>query len=253
MGSDNTQASKISTTKPGNPAQWILERDDGSIMTVVSATDSDPYRQIRLALEGEARWRAISSLENRDSHSPIRVEFRVTPVTVMRPITPPVTPEQIGPDKPLEKAPSGQLVLRDEDFVLFDVRNLGQHDAWITIIDLANDATLRTLFPVASCSSKNGIPHDSNWHRMYCSLARVQNPSNRVELYKLIATSEYIDLTPLVDLNAAKGAPLTSGKLSPLAELLRAATLGQKSAGTNAVNPDYWFTATIPFLVQPHK
>jgi hypothetical protein len=254
VGSNDPWNVRIHVAGGAGPPRWILERDDGSTMTVVSSTDSDLYRQIRVALENEARWRAISSLENKDNHSPIRVEFRVTPVTVTGPTNPPIKREQIAGDKPLERAPSGQIVLRNDDFVLFDVRNLGRQDAWITIIDLANDGTLRNIFPVAGCSSKNAIPADSNWHRVqWCSLARVQNPSDRIELYKLIATSEYIDLSQLVDLNSAKGAPLTSGKLSPLAELLRAATLGQKSAGTNAVNPDYWFTATIPFLVQPHK
>ena len=69
----------------------------------------------------------------------------------------------------------------------------------------------------------------------------------------MIATNEYIDLSSLADLNTAKGMPIAKSKLSPLAELLRAATLGQRSAKNDAVNPSYWYTDTIPFLVGPKK
>lgn len=248
---DATAISKSATLPPD--IKWLVEREDGSRM---AALPEDPhlYAAIRNALEMEARWRAIKSLTNRDEQSPVKVKLRVVPVDVKAKGDEKVAKaEQIGDDKPLERNASGQIVLRDQGHVLFEVRNTGSVKAWITILDLSNDGKIHPIFPPIK-SSKNDIPPNGQWIRLpWWSVAKISNPSDRIEIFKVIATNEYIDLSSLVDLNKAKGAVTTQSKLSPLAELLRAATLGQKSAKNNAVNPSFWYTDTVPFVVGPRK
>lgn len=246
-----TAISKSATLPPD--IKWLVEREDGSPMAALPE-DAHLYAAIRKALEMEARWRAIKGLANKDEQSPVKVQLRVVPVEVKVKEDEKISKaEQIGNDKPLERNESGQIVLRDQEYVLFEVRNMGSREAWITIIDLSNDGKINPIFPPIK-SSKNAIKADGKWVRLpWDSVAKISNPSDRIEVFKVIATNEYIDLSSLVDLNAAKGAPITQGKLSPLAELLRAATLGQKSAENSAVNPSYWYTDTVSFIVGPKK
>ena len=207
--------------------KWLVEREDGSRMAALPE-DAHLYAAIRKALETEARWRTIKSLTNRDEQSPVKVQLRVVPVDVKVKGDEKISKaEQIGSDRPLERNASGQIVLRDQGHVLFEVCNTGSAKAWITVLDLSNDGTIHPIFPPVK-SSKNDIPPDGKWVRLpWWSVAKISNPSDRVEIFKVIATSEYIDLSSLVDLNTAKGAPTTQGKLSPLAECCGPGMLGR--------------------------
>jgi hypothetical protein len=227
--------------------QWLIERDDGSLMAALQQ-DDQLYSQIRSALETEARWRGIKSLTNRDEQSPVKVSMRIIPVEVTGAIGQKVRPDQIGKDKVLEHDSTGQIVVREGTYVRFEVQNAGSSPAWITILDLANSGKIYPLFPI-QCENK-AIPPGTGWKPLpLCAVAKISNPSARLEILKLIATTDQVELTSFVDIDAAKGAPIVRGPLSPLAELLRAATLGQKSAGNEAMNPAFWYTDTVSFTV----
>ncbi len=234
-----------------NPSiRWLVEREDGSTMAAL-AEDEQLYASVRHALEAEARWRAIKNLTSRAEQSPVKVSLRLIPVQVKTTVGGAVQADQIGNDLPQEVNSAGQLVLRDQGYVQFEVRNSGSAAAWVTILDLSNSGKIHPIFPVA-CENRP-IPPNATCRLPWCAIAQTSNPSDRVELFKLIATTDPVDLSSLADLDSAKGAPLTQGRLSPLAELLRAATLGQKSSGNEAVNPAFWYTDTVPFIVGPKQ
>jgi hypothetical protein len=244
---DELPSANVIGLNPGK--QWVVEREDGSKMAALPE-DEKLYPSIRHALEAEGRWRAIKNLTNLDAQSPIKVSLRLVPIELKTPLADTViNSDQIGNDLPQETNAAGQIVLRDRGFVQFEVRNSGSAPAWVTVMDLSNSGKIHPIYPVA-CEDKS-IPPNGHWIRLpWCAVAKVSNPSDRVELFKLIATTDPVDLSALTDLDSAKGAPMTQGKLSPLAELFRAATLGQKSAGNEAVNPTSWYTDTIPFIVE---
>jgi hypothetical protein len=246
----NAADDKRSSLSPS--IRWLVEREDGSTMAAL-AEDEKLYTSIRHALEAEARWRAIKNLTSRGEQSPVKVSLRLVPVQVNTTVGgAEIQPNQIGSDLPREVDSAGQLVLRDQGYVQFEVLNSGSAPAWVTILDLSNSGKIHPIYPVA-CENRP-IPPNATWTRLpWCAIAQTSNPSDRVELFKLIATTDPVDLSSLADPDAAKGAPLTQGRLSPLAELLRAATLGQKSSGNEAVNPKFWYTDTIPFIVGPKQ
>jgi hypothetical protein len=240
--------------------KWIIEREDGSVMASLD-DDGKLYVSIRNALEAEARWRAIKNLSNRDEHSPVKAALHLIPVEVEANADGSVTrPGQIGKDLPLEMNSAGQIVLRDGQFVQFEVSNLGSKSAWVTILDLSNSGKIHPIYPLLQAVRLNlavpceykPIPIGATWTRLpWCAVAKISNPSDRIELFKLTATTDPVDLSSLTDVNTAKGAPAIQGRFSPLAELFRAATLGQKSAGNEAVDPTSWYTDTVPFVVGP--
>jgi hypothetical protein len=231
--------------------KWVVERDDGSVMAKLEQ-DDQLYSQMRSALEGEARWRAIKSLTNRDERSPVKVSLQIIPIEVIGSPLGQLRPDQIGKDRVLEHDSSGQIILRDGTYVRFAVENTGTSPAWVTILNLSNSGKVHPVFPV-NCENK-AVPGQSGWKPLPpCAVAKISNPSNRLDNLKLIATTEYVDLTSFLDEDAAKGAPSIKGPLSSLAELLRAATLGQRAAGNEAVNPTSWYTDSISFIVAPHE
>lgn len=228
--------------------RWIVEREDGSLMAALPE-DDQLYPAVRQALEAEARWRAVKNLTNTDQQSPIQVSLKLIPVQVTK--NPSGTVIQAD-DLALESNAQGQIALRDKGYVQFAVRNTGSKPAWVNVLDLANSGKIHPIFPVA-CENR-AIVANGTWTRLpLCAIAQVSNPSERVEIFKLIATTDPVDLSGLADPDVAKGLPLTKGRFSPLEELLRAATLGQKSPGNEAVNPAYWSTDSVSFVVVPQQ
>jgi hypothetical protein len=228
---------------------WIVERDDGSMARSLIAGPA-LFGNLRELIEREARWRTLLNLTNRNGRSPVRIQFRPVPVTVLSSSGRVSRPEEIGADKPIHYDSRGQLALADGDFLIFEVRNNGTRYAWVTLLDLGNDGSVNGLFPTDACSSKNRIAPGKGWVRLpWCSVARVSNPSPRAEFYKAISTNEYVNLSRLFDSHTARGAPKDQGKLSSLAELIQAATLGEKGTENAAVNPEYWYTDVVPIVI----
>ncbi len=230
-----------------NGAKILLERSDGAKLLELE-TGENLAQNIRLALEREIRFRTIRSLEN--SSLELKIEIRVVPVEVEKNERGGVT--KIIADKEFKRDENGKFQLSENDFVTIEIRNTGQQDAWITILNLKNDGKISPMFPHPRVSKfDNKIVADGKWKRLPMPFVYRITPPFGNEIYKVIATLEPTDFSPLLDFNLASGndVRVRDATKSPLGKILRSATLARRS-DTDHAPPPNWATAEISFEVK---
>lgn len=225
----------------------ILERADGAKLLELE-NNENLARNIRLALEREARFRTIQTLEN--SSPDLKIELRAVPVEVEKNQLGAVT--KILTNKQLERNSDGKFTFSENDFVALEVRNTGNQDAWVTILDLTADGKISPMFPHPRVAMPdNKILADSKWKRLPLPFVFRITPPFGSEIYKVIATAEPTDFSPLLDEQIVRGGDerVRKATQSPLGKILRSATLVQRSE-IGSAEPPNWATAEVRFEVK---
>ena len=240
----------------GGPDSIVLQRRDGSVLATVAAGEAQ-LRKIRDALEGEARWRFVNALENKNPSSQIQIELRVIPIKV--------EPDgdsgfKWAGDKEIRTADGGQLELTEGDHVNIELKNSGTKDAYVTVLDLQSNGVIGPIWPgpqTGSQREENRIPADNQWHRIPKDeyIFEIEKPYG-TEIYKAIATAEPADFSPLLDSKflSRTDTPPAQQKLAqtPLGQLLMSIAKGKRSAHAS-VNPADWASAVEIFVVKERK
>jgi len=229
----------------------VLERRDGTVILEV-ASDKRFNRQLRHALEGEARWRFVNALENHALNSQVQIELRIVPVEVERNARGRVR-KVIG-DKKLRRTEGGQIVLPEGEVVMIELKNTGDVDAYVTVLDLQSDGTIGPLWPHPDIKNKeNKILADGNWIRIRRPFFFELGQPYGTEMFKAIATSEPADFSPVLHRGTLeRGGDNLPVARSPLGQLLKAATLAQR-ASLAGVDPSDWATSSVTFEVRKRR
>lgn len=240
--------------------QWIVERSSGSVI-VTLAVGGTPAA-LREALLGEWRWRFLTRLQNDNPRSLVKMEIRLVPVDVETDNTGRVT-KVTGDRQPTAAPDANDHVFHDGDFVMLELRNPADADAYVTVLDLSADGTINPVFPHPDAPGvfDNKIPPDNQWHRIVGTadnpfVLRLGAPFGN-ELFKAIATRDNADFSSLVTVSgsAQRGDVLAQlpPEFNPLGELLLAGISGkQRGSSFAGVPPSNWATADFSFVVQPH-
>jgi hypothetical protein len=230
----------------------LLGRPDGSIIAYASA-GPDMAEHVRTALEAEARWKVVKSLENTDPR--VSIELRVVPVEVRLNESGYVT--EVLRDKPggVRLTSGGNIVLEEGDYIMLEVRNVGTEPAYVTVLDLRPDGKIGPLWPHPREPGDNYVPNDGRWQRVKEPFVfRIELPPG-LENFKAIATREPTDFSPLLDPDLAVRGPDQESERgrnaarSPLGRILQSAQQG-KRAGLNMEPPMAWATASVTFTVR---
>ncbi len=250
---------RIRHTVP-NSRELIIEREDGYILTSFPGGVKN-IRDIRTILEREARWRGIKKLNNRDRNSAIQIDLRIVPVLVKLNKSGKVNNlDAVIDDKELKRE-DGYITFTEQsnkpnsegERVMIELRNNGNIDAYVTVLDMIPDkkgGKVQLLWPTDR-DKKIRIKPNNQWIRIrgrheYPAIWQLERTPNGAEIFKAIATAEPVDYDSIVDKGTTKG---FNRNLSPLAELIRAANIGQK-ASRSSVPPSDWSTASIQFYVK---
>lgn len=224
----------------------LLQRADGSKLAEIK-DDADLTKNVRLALEHEVRFRTVRELEN--SSPDLKIEMRVVPVEVETNQRGEVT--KIVKDKEVSKTSDGQLQITEGDFVQIEVRNTGNVDGYVTILDLTPDGKIGPMFPHPRIQAPdNKIISDGQWKRIPLPFVFRITPPYGTEIFKAIATRDYTDFSPLLDARTVRGDNdrVKKAVQTPLGKILRSATLTQRSE-LGGAPPPTWATATVSFNV----
>jgi hypothetical protein len=118
---------------------------------------------------------------------------------------------------------------------------------------LRSDGLIAPLFPHPSIRSyDNKIPVGEKWQRIPLPfIFHIEKPYG-AEVFKVIATRDKSDFSLLLDAETFARSSETEAMRSPLGQLLKAATTGQR-ATLAAIAPDGWATASVKFVVVPRK
>ncbi|MDQ2800896.1 MAG: caspase family protein, partial [Armatimonadota bacterium] len=222
----------------------FLTREDGGAQIAKIALGPDQSTQINDVLKREAQWRFVQALNNSAPNSPLKIELRVVPAKVSG-------NEQDGytflGDKPLSRGP---LALQETELATIEVRNLGNVDAYVSVLDIQSDGSVHRLWPDPDATvGANLIPsgHPDHWQKLW--LADPSQPfltnfagSEGAESFKAIATREKVDFKALTTTREAK---------SPLEQILLGALTGTRARA--AASPTLWYTSTVAFNVTPEQ
>jgi len=220
---------------------WDLISEDGGAVIGHAVAGNRMADQISDALRRQAKYRFARSLNNDSAMSPVRIEMRLVPAVVSG-------DDNMGVTWKSDKDPSAPGdTLRDGDYVTIEVRNVGNEDAYVSVLDLQSDATVAQLWPDPEHPiTDNLIPHGNpnKWYKLWVDSPSTPWPFQLgkpygAEIFKAIATREHVDFQML----RGKSTPAT-----PLDELLKAAVAGTRAHA--AVRPSAWATATVAFDVE---
>ena len=248
-----------------DPKTILVERLNGTLVRSIPDGPRAPDL-VREALEGEARRKLLTEIDNQPAAPEIRAEFRLVPVEVE-------TDErgfvkQVLGDKPAAAAAGGaQVELPLGAHVALEVRNVGLFPAYVTILNLRADGTIGPVWPHPSVPTSNlltieasqqNAPQKRAWFRPKLPgglpyVFVITEPLGQ-EMYKAIATREPADFSPLIDASTlqTRGAPAGGARgareaQTPLGRLLMSATLGTRTRGqaSFAAPAEDWATHTV--------
>ncbi len=239
---------------------YVLTRKSGSVLAKIELQN---LASLRETLLGEWRWRFLTKLRNDNPRSAVKMELRLVPVNAETDDAGRVT--KVISDRTDIKAGDGnRLAFRDGDFVMLELRNTGDTEAYATIIDLSPDGGINPIFPHPDAPGifDNKIPAGKAWHRIRGTpdnpfVLRIGEPFGS-EVFKVIATKEPADFRPLLSASsvAKRGAAdllsTVSANNNPLGQLLLSGVTGaQRGVGYAGVPPTNWATSDVLFEVQP--
>lgn len=219
---------------------------------------SDFAAQIDLLLRAEWRWRALMNLRTEDRAA--HVKLRIVPVQC--PVNPALT-GQILPER-ADVSKTEPLRLRAGDCFQLELYNPTYNDLWPTVLQLAADGSIESSFPHPQRLGAEPIPPGKTVRIPMPYIYRVELAPNRNEersTFKVIATTEPIDLSPLIQSAYQMGqAPTerrdharsalelnlesTSPTLGPLVRLLTDTAMGEQRGGAGPLLLDAWGVTT---------
>jgi len=249
----------------------VLERKDGSILAMV-AEGEDLSRKLKEALERENRFRVIKGL--RDNEDPrLKVGLRLVPTDVEFNAAGQIV--KATPKGEAPRDPGGRPEFKVGDHFMLEVENRGDLDVYVTILDLRPDGKIGPGFPQdVSGTPDNLIRRERRVLIPLPYVFRVTEPLGE-ESFRVIATLEPTDFTPLIDeelikrarggsrggddvarlLNelgrgsTARGGLVNNAARSPLGRILLASTIGTRSS-LAASAPPSWATSSFTFVVK---
>ena len=237
--------------------EWTLFRAaDGALVRRIPVGPA-AGAAVREAVEGEARWRFVKDLDNRDPNSLIGVKIRIIPVEVE-----PVSAEDKDPtrvrwvrdlDPAAIRTDGGQYVLKIGQYIRVELLNTGENPVYVTLLDLDAEGRINALWPALK-TDNNKLPVSREWQK----LSRRGRPApilvtkpTGTEIFKAIATLDQTDFSSLVSKAGDRGLETREAR-SPLGRLLRSAALGRSTRSTSTTedpDPANWATATFVFTV----
>lgn len=255
---------KNAMAKPGFKG-YVLERRDGSIIRTIEDGPA-AVASIREALDGEARWLLVKSLN--DTANPAlanKVQLSLVQVDVdfdedageligmSEAKTPPTerggkrelrafatdTVAAAGGDEKRYRPGSG-------DWVTLEIKNTGDQPVWVTVLNLRSDGRIGPAFPLDNAD--NEIAPGKTLRLDYAF--RITAPYGE-ESFTAIVTTKATDFTPLIhpDLRT-RGPESERGKTaseSPLGKMLRMA--GEGKRGDPTAPPAAWATTSVMYVV----
>lgn len=235
----------------------VAERQDGTTVAVVPQ-DADAARNLGAALSSEWKWQYVNKMENTDAESGIKLQMRLVPITVVGGV-PGRKPgiwkgNYTVQPKPLPKDGT-RLTLREGDNYIIQVRNTGYKDAYVTVLDLANDGTVSCWYPNKSDRVREPVKGEGDqatWHTLPARyMLRSQAPFG-TEVFKAIGTDTPADFSSLVDdaqNGTQRGGEDNPTSHTPLGRLLLDRLKGQR--GGAAIEPSDWGTASATLENKP--
>jgi hypothetical protein len=230
----------------GAEGSVLVERQDGSVVDTLIAGPS-LAEDLRLCVEGEARWRFLNALRSEDPGASVRIELRVAGVEPLRDAAGRIT--GIAGESPLPRDDTGLLLVPAGRHVVLELRNAGFEAAYVTVLDLRPDGKVGPLWPYPGLRVQdNKVPPDGEWHRIgYPFIFRIDDPGHH-EVFKAIATAQPADFSPLLDRRVLAERADAPARNSPLGRMLAALTLGERCDAT-AVPMGDWATSEVRFRV----
>ncbi|HEY0173821.1 MAG TPA: caspase family protein [Pyrinomonadaceae bacterium] len=256
---------------PAGFAGVVLERKDGSTLAAV-AEGENLSRQVKEALERENRFRVIKGLgESEDPR--LKVGLRLVPADVEFNAARQVV--KVTSRGEAAREAGGRPEFKVGDYFMLEVENRGDLDVYVTILDLRPDGKIGPGFPQdVSGTPDNLIRRGSKVLIPLPYVFRVTEPLGE-ESFRLIATLEPTDFTPLIDEElisraragsrgdgvvarlldelgrgrTARGGPVNNAAQSPLGRILLASAVGTRS-NLAASAPPSWATSSFTFVVK---
>lgn len=235
----------------------VLQREDGSVIASLAGGAGQSER-IKNKLAGESRWRFLNALANRDPNSQVSISLRLVPVAVEADA---LTGDlRIVGDLTGARTEGGQLELQEGEHVVVELRNDGAADAFVTVLNLLNDGSVKPIWPIHGqrTGRDNKIPNDRKWYRVPMParpyIFRIEPPFGK-EIYKAFATLAPTDFSPLLDAaldDRAFDAEARRAAASPIGQLLMSAVRGT-SVRRNDLTRSDWATAVVIFNVKPRS
>lgn len=251
----NCQDEKPSVERERPPAAGglTLMREDGSIIERV-AEGPGILDTLKLALEGEARWRFIKELKNENDPN-LKIRIRLVPVTDVVQDTNTKLAKSVR-DLAAEVSPGegNRLVLHDGDTVMLEVMNLGTEEPFVSVLDLRSNGEIGPLFPHPLVPTgvhenrvrvKNDREGKPVWQRIPIPFViKIGKPYGR-EVFKAVITRSEADFSPLFRLSDAED--IQRGRRrgsrrgekeaqSPLGQVLLTATTGLTRGQAHALS-----------------
>ena len=254
---------------------FTLLREDGSVLRRVP-DGGNQLEQIRLALEAEARWRYVKEVIS-NSDREINLKFRLVPVERIENLDcDPKSDPNCNPtrDKVIPKiTEGGKLLLHGGDLVQLEFLNTGVLPVHVTVLDLRNDGTIAAVWPhpcvPLGSADENliSVRTDGKWQRLPWQFTIEITPPFGPEVFKVIATRDPADFSPLIDSrtadsivrgDATRGTRGASEAKTEIGQLLLSATRPKQMRGNSpfinlasvSVHPMNWATTEITFEAQ---
>jgi hypothetical protein len=265
------------TTPEGRAARldggFTVQRSDGSVIERVN-DGVGASEGVRLALEGEARWRFIKGLNN-ENDPDVRIKMRLVPVADVE------VDEETGLASKARKLTAeltpgegGQLAVRVDDYLMLEVMNLGSEDVWVSVLDINNDGAIGPLWPhpdiPVGLSGENRIPGTREGQPVWTPVklpfvVHITKPCGW-ETFKAIATLNKTNFAPLFQPSVSESIQRGerrggSESQTVLGQVLMTAVTGLARgrgdvAGADpsrVVVPPGWGSASVTFTVRPKQ
>lgn len=269
---------------PGFRGVILQHRDGGSILARIEAGEGI-YQQIKGALITEAKRITLRSTDNTDPN--IKVEIRLIPVEVdwkQGSTGQTIITKVIGDKKGgLKYSKGGTLEFKLDDFYRLEVRNTGDTEVYVTVLNLNADGKISPVFPGSGMDNlikRAGSPINKNSGWQPVRYLRIIRPLG-LESIRAIATRDATDFSPLfdpgiIDRGQERGGSfseelfkevmrirndsqrggdgaaqrLATAIRSPLGQVFIAAQEGKAVRGPGSnMPPPSWSTATVSYVV----
>lgn len=244
----------------------VLQRPDGTVISRIP-DDENAQKNLRQALERESRVFIIrelgtGSLSGDEADTSLQVRLRVVPVEV-----------ELS-DRVLRNGEKGvKKVLGDKtipnqgdeikfpagEYVMLELQNTGDDDAYVTVLDLQPDGKIKPLFPYPGIPHDNLLKRGATYRVPFPFVFRLGVPYGR-ESFRVIATREPTDFSPLLDPETLERVGRGEKDLgerggnairTPIGRMLRAAQQGKR--GDISAAPSEWATDSVTFTVLPPR
>lgn len=230
----------------------VLQRQDGSIIASIREGEK-MLEQIQAALQTEAKWLTVKSLEDNTDPGLNIVKLEMVPIEVeLNEAANSVVSITEKKERFVQRG--GKTEISVGDFVRLKIQNTGEKDVYVTVLNLSSNGKIGPAFPVGN--TDNLIKAGTTYTIPYPF--KITEPFGQ-ESFRAIITAEQTDFTPLIDpellIRSSRGSFDTRGGRnafnSPLGKILKSATDGKRAEIGSA--PASWATTTVTFFVVPRK